>query len=213
MRRWALVAGVAVPGLTLAVIGLFHPTTLAPSTATTWWQLHVLLLPLFPLLAVALWVLLRGEGGVLAWLARIAAYGFATFYTGLDTLAGIAAGIAVETEQGGSQTALDLIALGNDLAVIGVTCFLAACVLTGVVLVRRDGMRALPGAAVLVVSAVPFLPGHIYWPMGGLAMVGVAVGCALLAAAGPGLPVNGPRATVGGMVDGERDQPSALRGP
>jgi hypothetical protein len=52
-----------------------------------------------------------------------------------------------------------------------------------VVRVRRDGRRALAGGGVLVVATVPFLHGHIYWPAGGLAMVGIAAGCALLAAA------------------------------
>lgn len=64
MRRAAFVVAVALPGLVLAVLGLFHPSALAPSTATFWWQFHVVALPLFPLLAVGLWVLLRGENGV-----------------------------------------------------------------------------------------------------------------------------------------------------
>lgn len=181
--RVGVVVAVALPGLALAVVGLFHPRFLAPSTATGWWQLHVVLLPLFPLLAVALWVLLRGEHGTFAWLARLAAYLYATFYTGLDALAGIAAGYATQTLQGGSQVVLDLQALGNRLGAVGASAFLVAVLFTAVVLVRRDGMRAAPGALVLVVAAVPFLHGHIYWPTGGLAMLGVGVGCAVLAAA------------------------------
>lgn len=180
------VAAVAAPGLLLAVLGLFHPRALAPSTATGWWQLHVVLLPLFPLLAVALWVLLRGENGPLAWLARTAAYVYAVFYTALDVLAGIAAGYLVEQAQGGSQESLDLRALGNDLGMIGSVAFLVAAALTAAVLVRRDGRRALPGGVLLVVAAVPFLHGHIYWPTGGLAVVGVGLGCGLLAAVAPG---------------------------
>lgn len=186
LGRVGLVAAVASPGLILAVVGLFHPRSLAPSTATGWWQLHVVLLPLFPLLAVALWVLLRGERGVFAWLARVAAFGYATFYTGLDALAGIAAGYATQTLQRGGQVVLDLQALGNQLGAVGVSAFLVAAVFTAVVLVRRDGARAAPGALVLVAAAFPFLHGHIYWPTGGLAMVGVGVGCGLLAAAAGG---------------------------
>jgi hypothetical protein len=44
---------------------------------------------------------------------------------------------------------------------------------------------ALPAAALAVIGLfhpAPFLHGHIYWPMGGLAMVGISAGCALLAA-------------------------------
>ncbi|GAA3246591.1 hypothetical protein GCM10017691_54800 [Pseudonocardia petroleophila] len=178
---WWTVAAAAAPGLVLAVAGLFHPGALAPSTATQWWTLHVVLLPLFPLLAVALWVLLRGERGVVAWLARIAAYGYAAFYTALDVLAGIGAGYLVEKAQGGSQEANDLRALGNDLGMIGSWSFLVAALLTGLLLVRRDGRAALPGAVILVGGAASFLHGHIYWPSGGLAVLAVGVGCGALA--------------------------------
>jgi hypothetical protein len=188
MARCWTVAGAAAPGLVLAGLGLLHPPRLQTSTAELWWQLHLVLLPLFPLLAVVLWVLLRDERGVLAQAARIAAYGFAVLYTGLDVLAGIAAGVVVDTEQSPSQAALNLGRLGVELGDLGVLCFLAATVLTGVVLVRRDGRRAVPGALVLTAAAVPFLGGHIYWPQGGVAMIGVAAGSALLAAAGSGAP-------------------------
>jgi hypothetical protein len=180
-RRVGLVAAVALPGVLLAVLGLFHPRALAPSTATVWWQLHVVLLPLFPLLAVALWVLLRGERGPVAWLARIAAYGYAAFYTALDVLAGVGAGYLTDRLQGGSQEANDLRALGNDLGMVGSWSLLVAAVLVGAVLVRRDGRAALPGAVILLGGAATFLHGHIYWPVGGLAMLGVAGGCAALA--------------------------------
>jgi hypothetical protein len=43
-------------------------------------------------LAVSLLLLLHGVPGLVAWAARIAAYGYAAFYTALDVLAGIAAG-------------------------------------------------------------------------------------------------------------------------
>ncbi|GAA5122659.1 hypothetical protein [Pseudonocardia adelaidensis] len=182
MPRWIIVVAVALPGAVLALIGLFHPAELDASTATRWWQLHVLLLPIFPLLAVALWVLLRGESGPLARIARVAAYVFAVYYTGLDTLAGIAAGRVVDVEGERGEAALALSALGNELAEVGVYAFAVAVVLTAVVRVRRDGRRALAGAVLLVVATVPFLHGHIYWPVGGLAMVGISAGCALLAA-------------------------------
>ena len=182
MTRWIVVVAAALPAAALAVIGLFHPAELDASTASRWWQLHVLLLPLFPLLAVVLWGLLRGETGPLAWTARIAAYGYAVYYTALDTLAGIAAGRVVDVEGARTEAALAVLALGNELAVVGVYAFAVAVVLTAVVRVRRDGRPALAGAALLVAATVPFLHGHIYWPAGGLAMVGISAGCALLAA-------------------------------
>lgn len=179
--RIGLIVAAATPGIVLAVAGLFHPRALAPSTATLWWNLHVVLLPLFPLLAVALWVLLRGQRGVLAWLARIAAYGYAAFYTALDVLAGIGAGYLVDKAQGGSQEANDLRSLGNDLGMIGSWSLLVAAALVGVLLVRRDGRAALPGAVILFGGAANFLHGHIYWPSGGLAVLAIGVGCGALA--------------------------------
>jgi hypothetical protein len=162
------------------MLGLFHPGRLTPGTAEVWWQLHVVLLPVFPLLGAALVFLLRGERGPLPWVARIAAYGYAVFYTGLDTLAGIGAGLAVAAQPAGSPVALDLIAVGNELAVIGVSGFLVAVLATSSVLVRRDGWAAVPGSALLVAAAVVFLHSHIYWPVGGLAMLAAGVGCGLL---------------------------------
>ncbi|WP_141279310.1 hypothetical protein [Pseudonocardia hydrocarbonoxydans] len=195
LHRVGRAVAVAAPGLVLAVLGLFHPRVLAQSTAGAWWQLHVVALPLFPLLAVALWVLLRGETGVVAWLARIAAYSYAAFYTALDVLAGIGAGYLVDRAQSGSQEANDLRSLGNDLGMIGSWSFLVAVVLTGFVLVRRDGWAALPGAAILFGGAASFLHGHIYWPSGGLAMVAVAGGCAALAWAAGTRPAPQPGGT------------------
>lgn len=183
--RVGLVAAVAAPGLLLAAAGLFHPRALAPSTAQLWWQLHVVLLPLFPLLAVAVCVLLRGEHGPPAWAARVAAYVYAAFYTALDVLAGIAAGYLVDRAQSGSQEALDLRALGDDLGMVGSWAFLAAAVLTGVLVVRRHGRGALPGAVILVGGATIFLHGHVYWPTGGLAVLAIGVGCGALAAVAP----------------------------
>lgn len=183
--RIAWVLGVALPPLVLASAGLTHPMDLTPATAHHWWFLHVLLLPVFPLLGVVICVLLRGEGGVLAWTARIAAFGYAVYYTGLDTLAGIAAGVAVDTDPGDPATAR-LLQIGNQLAVPGEWCYLIAVLLTAAVLTRRGGRRVLPGAVILVVATIPFLFGHIYWPVGVFAMLGTAIGAAALEMTRPG---------------------------
>jgi len=37
-------------------------------------ELHLLLLPLFALMGVAIWVLLEGIGGAVAWAARVATF-------------------------------------------------------------------------------------------------------------------------------------------
>src|SRR5215207_4173158 len=53
--------------------------------------LHLLLLPLFALMGVALWVLLEGVSGALAWTARVTAFVFLVGYVALDAISGIAA--------------------------------------------------------------------------------------------------------------------------
>jgi hypothetical protein len=180
LRRAPAALVAATPGLVLSALGVLHPAQLTPSTAAAWWQLHVALLPVFPLLGAALVFLLRAEHGPLPWLARVAAYVYAVFYTGLDTLAGIGAGLAVAAEPDGSPAALRLIGVGDQLATVGVTGFLIAALATATVLVRRDRLAAVPGSALLVAAALVFLHSHIYWPVGGLAMLAIGVGCGLL---------------------------------
>lgn len=182
MTRRIVVAGVALPGLALAAIGyLVHPGFLDASTARAWWTVHVLLIPVFPLISVAVAVLLRGVRNPFAWLALVAAYGFATFYTALDVLSGIGAGLAVEAGYG--ELVGRLFAVGDALGRAGVWMLLAAALLTGAALARRDGVRVLPGVVVLAGSCFPFMTGHIFHPTGVYAMVGVGVGTALIAAA------------------------------
>lgn len=182
MRRASTIVVVALPGLLLAAVGyLVHPGFLDASTARAWWQVHVFLVPVFPLIALALWVLLRGVGGPVAVLARVAAYGFATFYTALDVLSGIGAGLVVEA--GAGDLAGRLFGVGDALGHAGVWMLLAAAVLTGLALLPRDGMRVLPGAAVLAAACFPFLTGHIFHPTGVFAMLLLALGCGLIAAA------------------------------
>jgi len=178
--RWSMVAVAATPGLVLAIAGLFHPSDLTVATAPTWWWLHVLLLPVFPLLGGVLVLLLRGERDWISWIGRVAAYVYAVFYTGLDVLAGIGAGYVFDSAGRPSQAVVDLLKIGNELAVYGVHAFLVAAIATGIVAIRRDGIAAFPGALLLIAAAVPFLQAHIYWPVGGLAMVGLAVGSAAL---------------------------------
>ena len=109
MPVWRLVLLVVAAPVALAVAGLFHPDDLTVDTARQWTALHVVLLPLFPLLGGALVLLLRGLGGVVPAVARLAAYSYAVFYTGLDAVAGVAAGRVAQTAQaaagGAGQTA------------------------------------------------------------------------------------------------------------
>jgi hypothetical protein len=78
---------------------------------------------------------------------------------------------------------LDLFAVGDELGHLGVWCLGASSVLAAVALYPRDGLRLLPGTVVLLVAAWAFYRFHIFSPYGALAMLGYAIGFALLAAA------------------------------
>lgn len=180
MHRWLLVVAVALPGLVLAVAGYHHPGGLDVSTATMWWTAHVPLIPVFPLLGVVLWALVRDERGPLKVVAVVGAYVYGCFYTALDCLAGIAAGLVLATEGRGQQSILELIRLGDRLSYVGTAAYLVATVAVAASVLRRAGLAALPGAVLLVGAAVPFQTSHIFWPTGVAAMVASAAGAALL---------------------------------
>lgn len=176
----------ALPPLALAVAGLLHPMDLTRATSGRWLALHVVLIPVFPLLGVCLWVLLRGERGGLAWLARAAAFAYAAFYGALDTVNGVAVGVLVRGTPPAGVPGLrprlrPLITFGNTLGWVGSVSFLVAVLLTVAVLVRRVGRRVWPGAALTVPAAVSFLDSHVYWPRGVLTMLLLAAGLVLLA--------------------------------
>ena len=198
--RWVRVLIVAGPAVVLAGLGLTHPQELTAASASWWTTLHVILLPIFPLLAVSLWLLLRGVPGPVAWVARIAAYGYVTFYSVTDVLIGIGAGELTQfnVARGVQARTVEvdrLFTVGNDVGEIGVWCFLVACAATALAVVVRVGRHALPGAVVLLVAGVLFTGGwHIYWPAGVVTMLVLAVGLGLLAVALPVPETPGDRA-------------------
>lgn len=184
----SLVLVTAAP-LVLAVAGWVHPHGLARATAEDWTRLHIVLLPVFPLLPVgllaALWHrprrTLAGAASVVAW---IAVFVYAAFYTGLDAVAGIAAGTAVEhAPQTANLEGLKrpLYDTGDALGHVGAYALLIAVVAGAVALWPRHGIRVLPGTAVLLVSGWSFIDSHIFWPRGVYTMLGFALGFALLA--------------------------------
>ena len=179
------VAGIVAAPLALAALGLTHPVHLDGDTARWWHHLHVVLLPLFPLLGVNLWWLLAGLAGPLPWIGRVAGFLYLAFYSALDVLAGIAAGVVRERA---TQEALPailgaepwLFSAGNALAEVGVWAFLLGCILASALLYARVGQRALPGALCLCLGATIFLRSHIYFPLGVTAMLLLAAGFGLL---------------------------------
>jgi hypothetical protein len=188
--RWARAGLLAVPGLALAGFGLVHPAGLDVATAPWWARLHVLLLPVFPLLAVAQWILLTPAPAVLRWPGRLAAFGFAAFYSGLDAVAGIAAGTVVRAEHGLTPTLGELFAAGDTLGYLGTGCFLAASLAITATSTWQAGWRAAPGGVLLLAASVSFIDSHIFWPRGVVTMIGIAAGMCLLSLASPPNRIN-----------------------
>ena len=175
---------VALPALLVAGIGLAHPVLLTPETAERWRLAHLLLLPAFPLVAVSVWFVLRGERGPAAWGARLLAAAYALLYGALDSIAGIGAPQQVirTSERGDPRPPIeDLYEIGDALGRLGVYALAAAAALAAVVLYLRSRSVLAPvGGAVVVLACWPFLQSHVFPPRGVLALVGIGVGLALL---------------------------------
>jgi hypothetical protein len=169
----------AAPGLVLAVAGLFHPHHLTYDTSWRWSALHVPGLLVFPLVGWALAELVRGRRDAVAWLVRLAAYVYATFYTALDVVSGIAAGY-VTHQLGPGVPRPDEVRLmfriGTPLGEVGSYALIATCAL--LVLDRAVRRAAAPAATALVLlvpGAVLVHLDHIFSPRGvaGMALLGV----------------------------------------
>jgi hypothetical protein len=181
---------VTVAPLVLAAAGAAHPHGLSRATATDWTQLHIALLPVFPLLTLGLLVPLwhrprpdlTGFATAVAWTS---AFTYAAFYTGLDAVAGIAAGTAVEHAAGTADIGPikhPLYDAGESLGQVGAHALIVAVVATAVALFPKHGVRVVPGTVVLLVAGWSFTDSHIFWPRGVWTMLGFALGFALLAA-------------------------------
>lgn len=186
LRTARVTALVTAPPLLLAVAGLVHPRHLTSATAGDWAGLHIVLLPVFPLLVLGLVVPLWGRprrdaDGVLTVLAWAGCACFAAYYSGLDAVAGISAGTVVD--HGVHGAAGRLFATGDELGRTGVYGLAVASLAACAVLWRRHGARILPGAAVLFAACWSFVDSHIFWPKGVFTMLGFAAAFALLTVA------------------------------
>lgn len=179
--RAGLALAVATPALACGAIGLTHPGILDASTAEHWRNMHLALIPIFPLIGLAPWLIARRAG---VWLGRLGAlfgFGFAAFYTSLDVLAGVAGGALVLA--GHEDASDEVFALARVLGAIGVACLVLGGLTAGVAAFRVAGLRALPASAVAVIGAILVLEGHIYPGRGTVAMAFIAAGYAALALA------------------------------
>ncbi|MGX6608114.1 hypothetical protein ACWKSP_39240 [Micromonosporaceae bacterium Da 78-11] len=184
VRTWLLMT---VGPVLLAVAGLVHPGGLSPTTADRWVHLHIVLLPVFPLLALGFVVLLSGRpradvSGVATVIAWLGAGVYAIGYTGLDAVAGIAAG-TVARQPGDPaqlrQVVLALYDIGDLLGRVGVYALLIAVLAGTVALGVKHGPWVLPGTLVLLGAGYSFIDSHIFSPRGVWTMLAFAAGFAL----------------------------------
>lgn len=170
----SLLAAVVVPPVVVFATALVHPQLLTVESATDWKHVHVWLLLWFPLLALGPWLVARRVDRRAGAVVAIAAYAYATFYSVLDVLGGIAGGALKEVEAGGLGIILPL---AGDFEQIGGIAFVVACTLgAGVALSATGWARgALPAVAV-VVGAIGLWQYHVFRPEGPVAMLLLAAG-------------------------------------
>ncbi|GGO77148.1 hypothetical protein [Nocardioides deserti] len=187
MDRRAYAAVLALPGLALGVVGLFHPHSLSYATADRWFTLHLPGLLVFPLVGVALAAVVGRRTDPVAWVVRLAAYTYATCYTALDVVSGIAAGW-VTRELGPGVPRPDevrlLFRLGTPLGEVGSWALLATVVVLLADQLRRQGVRAA-GGVLLLPGAWLVHTDHIFAPGGVAGTVLLGLGTAALVLARP----------------------------
>jgi hypothetical protein len=176
--RVALVLAVAVPLLLALAIGLTHPRSLSASTAEWWRDLHIILLPAFPLIGAGPWLVSRHSAQPWRWIAGVGGFLFAVYYTGLDALAGIAAG-SVQLA-GHPDAKSSLYAIADVFGPIGAIGLAVAWAAATIGVMRATVVRAVPGA-LAVVGALLVLKSHVYFPVGTLGLALLLAGGVVLA--------------------------------
>lgn len=176
-----MIALATVPTLVVLLVGITHPLNLTEEAAQSWQTLHLVLLPVFPLMGLAPWIVARTADRRLGWLAAIGGYAFATGYTALDVLAGIGGGAMVLGGQ--SDATGPLFRIANQLALVGVYGLVFGTLVASIAAVLRGRWLAIPGAALALVGSYMISTEHIFSPLGTLALGLVVVGYAILATA------------------------------
>lgn len=196
MTRGARLLVVLGAPLALAAVELWHPLFAADAegdllrVADRWLLVHLIQLPLFALLALALYFLVDGCAGVAAAVARIGAIVFGALYTAFDAVAGIATGVLAReanglgpTERATLEAAIDTLfrdrIVGGESSVLAVSASLAWLVAAAAaaLALRRAGVHRV-AVVLIALSAVLFPLGHTP-PNAQLALGCFAAGAAL----------------------------------
>jgi hypothetical protein len=157
--------------------------------------LHLLLLPLFALMGVAIWVLLEGVGGAVAWAARVTAFLFLVGYVTLDAISGIAASVLLASEAPWSMEATRALFASGPAALPTTVAILAwrVSVLLGALALYRTGRPLAP--LVLLVATTLWLNQNHGGMRGVVVFGGFAVAAAWLEFFPGGLRRRGGRET------------------
>jgi hypothetical protein len=182
--------------LALAVLELVHPHPheVFELDLQTWLVVHYLQLPLMPLAALAMTLLLNDRSGLAGALCRACMFVFAVSYTAFDTAAGLVTGELVKAAQatgtpqaweapvmavwrhpilGGAPGTVPL------LAVLGAVAWLVGA-LGAAVAVRRAGSSWIP-VGLLVISGLGLVVFRTHaWPGGPLTFGSLAAAAAWL---------------------------------
>lgn len=177
--RLSTALGASLPAIVCGMIGVLHPTVLTESTGSLWQGIHIVLIPLFPLIGIGPWLIARRVDRRLGFLGALFGYGYATFYTSLDLLAGVAAGTVQLAGFDAAKT--PLYAIARILAMVGIVSLIAGVVTASIAAIVRAGLVALPGAVLALAGAVLHYYGHIYLGYGTIAMLLLAAGMVILA--------------------------------
>jgi hypothetical protein len=195
---------VGVP-LAWAVLLLFHPTgdeyyPAISDSVTAWLVVHLGTMLFIPLLAAAMFVLLRGIKSTAATVSRVALVVFAIVYAAFEVTVGIGSGIIANAvnELPADQRApgADLLTAYNEstivtvLSTIGSIAWLVAVAAAGLALYRRANTARSVAVVILFVISAPGIAIHVT-PFGpvGLALFIVALVLVMRTAAAPAAPV------------------------
>jgi hypothetical protein len=195
---------VGVP-LAWAVLLLFHPTgdeyyPAISDSVTPWLVVHLGTMLFIPLLAAAMFVLLRGIKSTAATVSRVALIVFAIVYAAFEVTVGIGSGIIANAvnELPPDQRApgADLLTAYNEstvvtvLSTIGSIAWLVAVAAAGLALYRRASTASSVAVVILFVISAPGIAIHVT-PFGpvGLVLFIVALVLVMRTAAAPAAPM------------------------
>ncbi|WP_328384398.1 hypothetical protein OHQ88_33510 (plasmid) [Micromonospora zamorensis] len=187
----------AAPPLVATLLGLAHPHHLHAATASRWLVLHIILLFVFPLIAVGLIAVVFHAAPCLP--ARhlivggtvVTAVLCAVCYSTLDVLAGIGAGVLVGQGLATGELDPQILALqrvAEPFGTAGGAALVCCAALAGYAVWTAVGRAALPGVLLTLVGAWGLVQNHVYWPLGTLTTLSLAAGVWVLARAVSGYP-------------------------